>query len=262
MKKAAEILDAELRRMGHTVVERSFQLHGETFVNLEVEIPGSGSAREIVVVGAHYDTHRRSPGADDNASGCAVLLELARELRGQPSARTLRLVFFALGERPHLGTDEMGSRAWLRDAEKRGENVVAMLALDSLGVYYDAPSSQHYPFPLNFYYPDQGDFVGFLGNLSSRDMVHTCVRAFRETGRMPAEGLAAPGWVPGVKMSDHASFWRAGLPAVLVSDTMSWRNLNFHDPLDTGDYLDFERMARVVTGLLQVVRRLAMPAAA
>jgi len=259
LDRANEYLFSQLRRMGYQVVERPFTVKGMPYVNLEVELPGGSLGNEIVVVGAHYDTHRKSPGADDNASGCAVLLELARELRGQSNPRTLRLVFFALSEWPQLRTDDMGSRRWVLETTQRGDDVVAMLSLDSLGVYDDRPGSQSYPLPLKLYYPDTGNFVGFLGNLSSRSLLKKSVRLFRDARRMPAEGLVVPGWMPSVSTSDHWSFWQEGIPAVLVTDTMGWRNKSHHQPLDLSDGLDFERMALVVSGLVEVCRGLSLP---
>jgi Zn-dependent M28 family amino/carboxypeptidase len=261
LKRAEEYLFLELRHAGFYPDEQRFGVRGDQFQNIQVEVAGLSSPKEILVVGAHYDTARRTPGADDNASGCAILIELARALRGNPGPRTVRLVLFSLGESPHLGSEEMGSRAWLRASEQRGEKIAAMLSLDSLGIYSDAPGSQHYPLPLNFYYPDRGDFVGFLGDLRSRDLVRACVRSFRDAGRMPAEGLAAPGWLPGMSSSDHWAFRRSGIPAVLVSDTMGWRNLSDHGPLDLAPSLDYASMARVVTSLVQVVRDLQRPTA-
>ena len=246
------------RRMGHQVVEQEYMLNGLTYTNLEVEIPGEGLANEIVVIGAHYDTHRKSPGASDNASGCAVLLDLAQRLRHEAGPRTLRLVFFTLGEWPHLRTDNQGSRQWLMAAKRRGDNIVAMLSIDSVGVFYDHPGSQSYPPLLNFYYPSEGNFLGFLGNISSRDLVRTSTKLFRDARRMPAESLIAPGWGPSVSMSDHWSFWQEGIPAVLVTDTMGWRNQSHHDPLDTADGLDYGRMVLVAEGMVEVCRGLRL----
>jgi Zn-dependent M28 family amino/carboxypeptidase len=259
LDNANEYIYNQLRRMGYQVVQREFTVSGMPYTNLEVEIPGASLANEVVVLGAHYDSHRKSPGADDNASGCAILLEIAREMNGQTSARTLRLVFFALSEWPHQRTDEMGSRHWVRGAVQRGDDIVAMLSLDSLGVYLDRPGSQSYPLPLNFYYPDTGNFVGFLGNMSSRGLLKKSVRLFRNARRMPAEGLTVPGWMPSVSASDHWSFWQEGIPAVLVTDTMGWRNDLHHGELDLVGELDYERMALVVSGLVEVCRGLTRP---
>lgn len=258
LDRAREYLSGQLTRLGYKVKEQEYEVEGMTFTNLEVEVRGGALADEIVVVGAHYDSHRKSSGADDNASGCAVLLELAQELRHDPGPRTLRFVFFTLGEWPHLRTDDMGSRRWIQAAKHAGDDVVAMLALDSVGVYYDQPNSQSYPPLLSFYYPSAGNFVGFLGNVSSRDLLRKSVQLFRDARRMPAEGLIVPGWAPSVSMSDHWSFWKEGIPAVLVTDTMGWRYGSHHGPLDTRDGLDFERMTLVVESLIEVCRGLRM----
>jgi hypothetical protein len=252
LARAAELGAARLAEIG-VVARRSFTVDGSTFENLELVVPGSGA----VVVGAHYDTARDSPGADDNASGVAAVIELARAFAGAPCERTLRFVLFANEEPPFFWTDGMGSRAYAGELLASGERVEAMLSIESIGYFDDAPKSQHYPPPFGFFYPDRGDFVAFVGNLASRRLVRRSIETFRRTTPLPSEGVAAPGLVPGVGWSDHSSFWRRGVAAVMVTDTVPFRNPHYHLASDRPETLDYERMARVVRGLEQVVRELA-----
>ena len=200
-----------------------------------------------IVVGAHYDTVPGSPGANDNASAVAVLIELAR------MKLPARFVAFANEEMPYFQTGEMGSIAWAR----KGENVRAMFSLEMLGFYRDAPGSQQYPAPLGLFYPDRGDFVAFVGDLGARALVRKAIAAFRKHAAFPSEGVAAPGFIPGVTWSDHWSFRRHGYAAIMVTDTAFYRYPHYHLPSDTPEKLDYERMARVTLGLAAMLRELA-----
>jgi Zn-dependent M28 family amino/carboxypeptidase len=211
-----------------------------------------------VVVGAHYDSHGNIPAADDNASGVAAVLALARAYaRERPGPeRTLRFVFFVNEEPPFFQTDAMGSRVYARRCRARGETIVAMLSLETVGYYCDRSGSQNYPFPLSAFYPSRGDFIGFVGDLSSRRLVKRVVDSFRRHAMFPSQGAALPSGLRGVGWSDQWSFWQEGYPAVMCTDTAPFRNPNYHTPRDTPDTLDFDRMARVVEGLTGVVREL------
>ena len=219
--------------------------------------PGGGRPQEIIVVGAHYDSVAGSPGANDNASGVAALLEIARMLAAEPMARTVRLVAFANEEPPFFYTEEMGSHIYAARSRERGEQITGMLALETIGYYTDKPASQRYPFPFSLFYPHTGNFIGFVGNLSSRRTVHHAIEAFRSSTRFPSEGVAAPGWMMGIHWSDHWSFWEAGYPAIMVTDTALFRYGHYHSGTDTPDKLDYAGMARVTQGLAKVVAGLA-----
>jgi Zn-dependent M28 family amino/carboxypeptidase len=208
-----------------------------------------------VVVGAHYDTVPGSPGADDNASAVAALIELAGMLRGEPLP--IRFVAFANEEVPYFLGTEMGSFVSARRSRERGEKLRAMLSLEMLGYYRDAPGSQSYPPPLGLFYPDRADFVAFVGDLGARRLVRRSIALFRKHGKMPSEGVAAPSFVPGVTWSDHWSFRSHGYPAVMVTDTAFNRYPHYHLPSDTPEKLDYERLARVTLGLAEVLRELA-----
>jgi hypothetical protein len=205
-----------------------------------------------IVVGAHYDTVPGTPGADDNASAVAVLLELAALMKDDPLP--VRFVAFANEEMPYFLGPEMGSFVYARD---RGAGVRAMFSLEMLGFYRDAPGSQQYPAPLGLFYPDRADFIAFVGDLGARQLVRRAIGAFRRHAKFPSEGVAAPGFIPGVTWSDHWSFRRHGYAAVMITDTAFNRNPHYHLPSDTPDKLDYERMARVTLGLAEMLRELA-----
>jgi hypothetical protein len=204
-----------------------------------------------IVVGAHYDTVPGSPGADDNASAVAVLLELAA------MKLPVRFVAFANEELPYSHGPEMGSLVYARRARSRGERIAAMFSLEMLGYYRDAPGSQRYPFPLGFFYPDRGDFIAFVGDLGARDLVRNSIGIFREKTQFPSEGVAAPSFVRGVTFSDHWSFRRQGYPAAMITDTAFNRYPHYHLPSDTPEKLDYERMARLTLGLAAMLTELA-----
>jgi Zn-dependent M28 family amino/carboxypeptidase len=254
---AATYVETTLEQLGYGVVAQPFAVNGQPFRNIEVTIRGLREPEEIVVVGGHYDSVVGTPGADDNATGTAAVLELARLLRDARPERTVRLVAFANEEPPFFLTEHMGSRVYARAAARRGDRIVAMLSLETIGYFSSEPGSQRYPPPLNLAYPDRGDFIGFVGNVASRALVRQSVAAFRRHARFPSEGVAAPAWLPGVGWSDHAPFWHAGYPALMITDTAPFRNPAYHSAADTPERIDYGRMARVVHGVAAVVRELA-----
>jgi Zn-dependent M28 family amino/carboxypeptidase len=224
--------------------------------NLDVEIGGTSKPKEIVVVGGHYDSALNAAGADDNATGAAGVLALARRFAKKPGARTLRLAVFSNEEMPYFGTAQQGSLAYARACKARGDEVVAMISLETMGYFDDAPSTQHYPWGFGALYPDRGNFIGFVGDLSSRSLLRDSIRTFRETTSFPSEGAALPRFVPGVGWSDHWSFWQVGYPAIMVTDTAPFRNPHYHTMSDRPETLDFDRFARVMAGIERVVERL------
>ena len=254
---AASYVEAELAALGYRVVSQSYEVSGQPFRNLEATLAGHDRPEEVVVVGGHYDSVVGTPGADDNATGTAAVIELARLLRDVPLQRTVRFVAFVNEEPPFFLTAHMGSRVYATAAARRGDRIVAMLSLETIGHYTDAPGSQRYPPPLGALYPDRGDFIGFVGNVASRALVRRSVAAFRRHAAFPSQGVAAPSWVPGVFWSDHDSFWREGFPALMITDTAPFRNPAYHSAADTPERIDYPRMSRVVHGVAGVVRELA-----
>ena len=239
---------------GYRVKSHDFQARGKTFSNLECDILGRSS--KVVVVGAHYDSAEGCPAANDNGSGVAALLALARyfkTLKEKPTC-TIRLVAFCNEEPPHYYTSSMGSLNYAKMARKRGDDIVAMLSLETMGYYSDKPGSQKYPLPLlALGYPSVGNFIAFVGNPKSGPLVQKCVGSFRKHESFPSQGAALPGELEGVGWSDHWSFWGIGVPAVMVTDTAHIRYPYYHRPEDLPDKMDFGRLARVVEGLQGVI---------
>ncbi len=249
MAAAAAYIRKTLEEAGYTVSVQPFTSRGLTVDNLEAVLPGHGAADEIIVAGAHYDSVAGTPGANDNASGVAALLELARLLAGTALPRSVRFVAFANEEAPFFYSDEMGSKRYAARARARGERIAAMLSLETIGYYTDQPASQRYPFPFSLFYPDTGNFIGFVGDLSSWRLVRRATGAFRASTAFPSEGVAAPRATKGVHWSDHWSFWEAGYPAIMVTDTALYRYPHYHAATDTPDKLDYTGLARVTGGL-------------
>jgi hypothetical protein len=257
LEAAAHYIGDRFRDYGYQVHRQSFEVEGRTMKNLEAVLAGTSLGAEIVVVGAHYDTVPGSPGADDNASGVAAVLEIARRLASVNLARTVRFVAFVNEESPFFQSDLMGSRIYARQARSRAERIVAMISVESVGFYSDEPGSQRYPFPFGLLYPRTANFIGFVSEPSSRTLLRRAIASFRAHATIPSEGAAPPGWIPGVGWSDHWSFWKEGYEAIMVTDTALYRNPHYHMPGDTPGTLDDERMTRVVSGLARVVAELA-----
>lgn len=257
LRAAAEFVASALAEAGYQVRRQDFAVQGQTCQNLEVERPGNARREEIVIIGAHYDSVHGSPGANDNGSGVAGLLALARAWAGREPARTVRFVAFVNEEPPFFQTEHMGSLVYARRCQQRRENIVAMVSLETIGCYDSAPGSQKYPFPVGWFYPSRGDFIGFVSNTRNGPLVRRCVAAFRRHAQFPSEGGALPGVLPGIGWSDHWAFWQVGYPAVMVTDTAPFRYPHYHTKQDTPDKLDYERLVRVVHGLDQVLEELA-----
>lgn len=257
LNAARDWIRLQLTLSGYRVRNHDFQAGGQTFSNLECEIAGQTS--RVVVVGAHYDSAENCPAANDNGSGVAALLALARHfktLKKKPNC-TIRLVAFANEEPPHFWKESMGSLNYARMARKRGDEMVAMLSLETMGYYSDKPGSQKFPGPLALAYPSTGNYIVFVGDLKSGSLVQRCIGSFRKHASFPSEGAALPGEVEGVGWSDQWSFWKVGVPAVMVTDTAPMRYPHYHRPTDLPDKLDYSRLARVVDGLGDVVWDLA-----
>lgn len=254
---AAAYVEKVWQSQSFAVQRQEYEIQGNVSANLIVEIPGTSLADQIIIVGAHYDSVAGSPGANDNGSGVASLLEISGLLDGQQPVRTIRFVAFTNEEPPFFAGRKMGSRIYASSLKRREENIVAMLSLETIGYYSEAPHSQEYPFPFSFFYPQTANFIGFVGNIRSRNLVRLCLAAFRLTTQFPSEGTAAPGWITGIGWSDHWSFWREGYRAIMVTDTAFFRYGHYHTLQDTPDKIDYARLARVTNGLSKVVMELA-----
>jgi hypothetical protein len=257
LQATTDYLRSSLSGKGYAVAEYDYAVEGHTVSNLEAILPGSEATEGSVVVGAHYDSVPGTVGANDNASGVAATLELARLLQGSHPRRTIRFVFFADEEPPYFQTSAMGSLVYARQLRRDAVQVSAMISLETIGFYSDVQNSQKYPALLSFFYPNRGNFIAFVGNPESRELVRRSVRKFRESAQFPSEGIAAPKNWPGVGWSDHWSFWQEQYPAIMITDTAIFRYPYYHTSLDTLDKVDFEKMARVVDGVRAVVVSLA-----
>jgi len=258
LQTVTEYLRDTLKQAGYAATDHTYSIEGHAVSNIEVSLVGSDDSSGPFIVGAHYDSVVGTVGADDNATGVAGVLELARLLQGSKLRRPVRFVLFVNEEPPYFQTDTMGSLVYARQLRRDRIPVSAMISLEMLGFYSDVPGSQKYPPVLDLFYPGHGDFIGFVGNQESRDLVRRSIRRFRESASFPSEGVAAPADWPGVGWSDHWSFWQQQYPAIMITDTAMFRYPYYHTPLDTANRLDFGRMARVLSGVRRVVESLAM----
>ena len=225
--------------------------------NIEVEVPGDVYRDEIVLVGAHYDSVIGSPGANDNATGTAGLLEIGNLLSGKKLKRTIRLVAFVNEESPFFATKNMGSYVYAQRSRERGENIRGMISLETLGCYSEKKGSQKYPFPLGLFKPDTGNFIAFVSNLRSKTLLNDFIKRFRNLVEFPSDGVAFPQIIPGISWSDHRSFWKFNYPAIMVTDTALFRYPHYHSWEDTPDKIHYDHLARVVLGLSRVIEDLA-----
>lgn len=254
LASASDYVAGELEKAGYMLDRQGFEVGEIVAQNLGVELRGGHRGDEIVLVGAHYDSARGTPGAD-GASGTAALLALARGFKKARPMRTLRFVAFVNGEAPFQKTKDMGSLIYAKRAAVRGEHIVAMISIESIGYFSDAAGTQHAPPELAQQYPAKGNFVAVLGNAASQPLIDRVVSGFAHHGSISAHGAASD--ADGDSSSDHWAFWQVGYPAVLLTDTATFRNPNHHKLGDTANTLDFERMARVVAGLEGVIMEIA-----
>jgi len=257
LERAAGYIITQFSAIGYTPKVSTYA--DGRFQIIDINLAGKSRADEIIVLGAHYDSARTgTPGADDNASGVAVLLELARALKEQDLERTVRFVSFPNEERPYFDTPMMGSWIAANRSAQADENIVGMFSLEMLGYYTDEPGSQQYPPIIRNLYPDTGNFVAFVSNMESRGFLKESIAAFRLENSFPSEGMAAPeALVTDIRRSDNSAYWDNGYFAVMVTDTSNFRTPYYHQLSDTPDTLDYDSMARVTEGLAGMVKRLA-----
>jgi hypothetical protein len=254
---AADYVDDAFNAAGYEVHRQRYEINGRPYDNIEIERRGSSRADEIVLVGAHYDSVVGAPGANDNGTGVAAMLALAEAFAARTPARTVRFVAFVNEEPPFAHTPSMGSVVYATRSRERGERIAAMVSLETMGYFADEPGTQRYPSVLRWVYPDTANFITFVSDLSSRPVLKRAIKSFRGRASIPSEGGALPANLPGVGWSDHWSFWQAGFPAIMVTDTALFRYPAYHTGEDSPDRVDYERLARVVAGLEHVVADLA-----
>src|SRR5256886_14237686 len=254
LNAAADFIEDSFSRTGLRTRRDSYQMRGQSCHNIETEI--SGSRPEIIVIGAHYDSVFGSPGANDNGTGVAATIALARRASTKPK-HTLRFVAFVNEEPPYFLSAEMGSLVYARRCKERGDKISAMISLETIGYFSDAPNSQAYPSrALGAFYPKVGNFIGFVSNVHSRTLLRRAIALFREHAKIPSEGAALPWFIPGVSWSDQWSFWKNGYPGIMVTDTAPFRYPYYHSADDTPDKLDYDRFAVVVSGMEKVIEGL------
>ncbi len=261
--KAANFIEESFAEAGYKVSRQGYEvslhgLEGRECYNLETEIVGSERPDEIVIIGAHYDSLEGTPGANDNASGVAAILALARAFVDSKLERTLRFVAFANEEQPFFQSEDMGSFVYARGCRERNENIVAMLSLETIGYYTDEKGSQNFPVGLmDFVFSTTGNFISFVGNIKSHKLLSDVTGFFRQYAKFPSEAACLPEQISGVAWSDQWSFWRNGYPGIMVTDTAPFRYPYYHTREDTPDKINYDRFAYLVDMLGKVVARLA-----
>jgi Zn-dependent M28 family amino/carboxypeptidase len=249
--RAADYIEDKFRSSGCSVKRQAFFYSGNTYYNIIAEVKGTGVADDgILIIGAHYDTAKGTPGADDNASGVAALLELARLTALQPAKRTIRFVAFSLEEPPVFGTEHMGSYVYAKSVKEEGVKVYGMISLEMVGYFCDEKDCQQFPLScIGWAYPDRGNYLAFVGDLSSGPFTRKVKKSFTAASSLPVESLNIFSSVTGVEFSDHRNFWKFGFPAFMITDTSFYRNHNYHEAQDTPETLDYKRMSELVRGI-------------
>jgi Zn-dependent M28 family amino/carboxypeptidase len=253
LEAAATLIERELTTLDYKVFRQTYPVGDQEAVNLIAELKGRRRVDEIIVLGAHYDTVPETPGADDNASAVAVMIEVARLLRASAPSRTVRFVAFSCEEPPHFYTSTMGSQVYARACRVNGERIVGMLCLEMVGYYTDAPGSQRPPEELpkiiHWALPRRGGFLAAVGNLRSWKLGFGFRRGFKRAVRFPLFSIALPERLNVIRLSDNSSFWDQGYPALMLTDTSFLRNPHYHQPSDLPDTLDYDCMAQVTYGV-------------
>ena len=263
LNAAADFIEDSFSRAGLRTRRDSYEMRGQTCHNIEAEIPGAtqgaavSSPPPIIIIGAHYDSVFGSPGANDNGTGMAATLALARRFASAKPKHTLRFVAFVNEEPPYFLSGQMGSLVYARRCKERGDKISAMISLETIGYFSDAADSQTYPSPgLGLFYPKVGNFIGFVSNVKSRALLRRVIALFRKHAKIPSEGASLPAFIPGVSWSDQWSFWQHGYPAIMVTDTAPFRYPYYHSSNDTPDKLDYDRFTLVVSGMEKVIEDL------
>ena len=257
LNAAADYIRDVWSYQGYKTTSQSYRVKGQDCCNLEVVCPGCEFQEQIILIGAHYDSVSGSPGANDNASGVAALLELTRLFTVQSPGMTVKFVAFVNEEPPFFFWNQMGSMIYATHARKRGDTINCMVSLETIGYYCHQPGCQRYPPFFRYFFPDRGDYIAFVSNLRSRDVLRQAVKAFRRNSDFPVESLATLFWIPGIAWSDHLSFWRQGYKAFMITDTAFYRYPYYHTAEDTPEKIDYESLARVTEGLYHMLRELA-----
>lgn len=256
LQKAEEYITEQFRSFGYDIEFQEYTISDKPTKNIIALKEGAKNPEEIIIIGAHYDTCF-NPGADDNASAVAALLELARLLHDKETNRSIKFIAFVNEEPPFFHTENMGSRIYVKGAKERGEDIKGALILEMIGYYSNEAHSQRYPPLFGLFYPNKGNFIGVVGNFASQWLVKRVASFFKANSQFPVESIVAPSIVSGVDFSDNWSFWKEGYPAVMITDTAFYRYPHYHSDSDTYEKLDYVSMQEVVKGLSGVLFDLA-----
>lgn len=255
LQEAADFIQKSFEEIGYSVESMPYEIDGKVFKNIIAEKSGNNTESGILLIGAHYDSCF-NPGADDNASGIAGLIELARLLKDVPLTHTLRFAAFVNEEPPFFLTNQMGSTVYAEHVKSKGEPLHAAIILEMLGFYSEKLFSQRYLPLLGPFYPNRANFITIVGNFPSRKIVKGLYKGFKASSAFPVERIVAPSYIPGIYFSDHWSFWKAGYPAVMITDTAYLRNPHYHSATDLPDTIDYPRLAKVIFGFKGAIMRL------
>jgi Zn-dependent M28 family amino/carboxypeptidase len=257
LRRAARYIEDEWRVQGHAVEWLEYDVSGIRCANLIATREGSARQTEILLLGAHYDSVMGSPGANDNASGVAALLEISRMFQMVEPVLSVRFVAFVNEEPPFFLTSQQGSVVYAQAARRRDEDIRLMASLETIGCYSDTPGSQIYPPLFSLFYPNRGNFLGIVSDFRSRAALRRLAAAFRAHSDFPLQTASTFRFIPGVSWSDHRSFWRQGYRAVMVTDTAPYRYPHYHAASDTPDKLAYPELTRVTLGLFAAFAELA-----
>jgi Zn-dependent M28 family amino/carboxypeptidase len=259
LEAAAQYIERQLQNIGYSIGRQEYSVDGTNVRNIEAvrDAPGHAAAATLVI-GAHYDSFENAPGANDNATGTAAVIELARLLKDwQPERTRVRFVLFVNEEPPYYRSREMGSWRYAERLFETRERLLGMISLETIGAFSDAANSQRYPQPFGLIFPSTANFVAFVGLPGARRFLHDVIGSFRRNLAFPSIGGLAPDIVPGIGWSDHWAFQQFGFPAIMITDTAPYRYPHYHLPSDTPDKVDFDKLARITNGLELIVRDIA-----
>ena len=249
LNSSAEYIFNELKKYSNNVRYQNYTVGTNEYKNVVVTF-GPDNNNELYVVGAHYDSFDGLPGADDNASGVAGVIELARLFSINPPPRTVELVAFSLEEPPYFRTENMGSYVHAKSMLNKSLDVKLMISLEMIGYYTTEPNSQEYPVSfMKYFYPTVGDFIAVVGGINELEQTRFFKENMRSNTPLPVYSINAPSLIPGVDFSDHLNYWLFDYPAIMITDTSFYRNYNYHTENDTWDKLDYKKMAMVVHGV-------------
>lgn len=258
LNATADYIESELQHAGYSPQRQTFEVAGFACHNLIAELPGKVQPEKILIVGAHYDSCLTTPGANDNATGVAGLLEVANQLVNTEPDCTIRFVAWTNEEPPYFQREQqMGSLVHARRCHQENEDIIGVIALETMGYFNDEPGSQHYPPLLAPLYPDTGNFIGFVSNLQSAAFLRKAVASFKRHTEFPCEQASLPDLIQGVGWSDHWSYWQVGYPGLMVTDTAPFRYPHYHKETDTMEKVSYKRLAEVVDAMAKVIQDLS-----